>query len=129
MFYIWTSPSTVSTVNTNGIFGLFPIPFCTSIKSPFKLYWSTWISKYIARYSNHFASGDSVHILLVFSTKRFIWNDKKWIYSFILKYFIHIFCVLGLKVVSAFFNLYLHLIVNVTLLLLPLPSELNAVQV
>ena len=94
MLHVGSSPTSVSTVDTNYIFRHFTIDFRTSIKNPFKSHRFAWISKYVTRYFHNLPSCNPINILLLFSTKRFIWNEIQsclvlqdiWSFEVILKY-------------------------------------------
>ena len=75
MLHVGSSPTSVSTVDTNYILRHFTIDFRTSIKNPFKSHRFAWISKYVTRYFHNFPSCNTINILLRLSTKRFIWNE------------------------------------------------------
>ena len=75
MLHVGSSPTSVSTVDTNYILRHFTIDFRTSIKNPFKSHRFAWISKYVTRYFHNFPSCNTINILLRLSTKRLIWNE------------------------------------------------------
>ena len=75
MLHVGSSPTSVSTVDTNDILRHFTIDFRTSIKNPFKSHRFAWISKHVTRDFHNFPSCNTINILLRLSTKRFIWNE------------------------------------------------------
>ena len=77
MFYIGPRPSSVLARDTKRIFRLFRSPFCRGVEGPLEFDSFVRIGYDIARNPHRFASGHSVHVLLVAAAKRLICNQEE----------------------------------------------------